>query len=282
MARSIWKGDISFGLVSIPISLVSTEENNDIHFHLLNAKTKSRVRYQRVDEDTGKEVSWNDIVKGYEYDKGSYIIVNEEAFEKASPELFKTIDIEEFVDLKEIDSLYYTKPYYLVPEGKNKKAYVLLREALKKTNKVGVAKTILRTKEYLSLILPHDNTLLLYLVHFKDEIRSEEELNVPKENLKTYKITDKEIKMATDLIKDMSTSWQPEKYHNEYRETLQKWLEQQTKALTKSGKKITKAARSHDAVVDFVSLLKESMNKKSTPVVKKSTRKTKKQIRDSS
>lgn len=277
MARSIWKGDVAFGLVSIPISLVSIEENNDLHFHLLNSKTNSRVRYQRVDEDTGKEVPWNEIVKGYEYDKGNYIIVNEAAFEKASPELFKTIDIEEFVDIKTIDSLYYTKPYYLLPEGKNKKAYVLLREALKKTNKVGVAKTILRTKEYLSLILPHEHTLLLYLVHFKDEIRSEEELNVPKDDLKAYKITEKEIKMATDLIKDMTTSWQPEKYHNEYRETLQKWLEQQVAALTKSGKKVTKAARSHDGVVDFVSLLKESMNKKKKPEAKARTSKPKKQ-----
>ncbi|MCW8409068.1 Ku protein [Legionella sp. PATHC035] len=262
MVRSIWKGDISFGLVSIPISLVSTEEKNEIHFHLLNSKTKSRVRYQRVDEETGKEVPWNDIVKGYEYDQGNYIIVNEEAFEKASPELFKTIDIEEFVDMKDIDTLFFTKPYYLIPEGKNKKAYVLLREALKKTNKVGVAKTILRTKEYLSIILPHDHTLLLYLIHFKDELRSEEELNVPKENIKTYKISDKEIKMAVDLITNMSTTWQPEKYHNEYRETMQKWLDAQIKDITQKGKKVSHAARSHDAVVDFVSLLKESMKKK--------------------
>lgn len=262
MARSIWKGDISFGLVSIPVSLFSIEENNDIHFHLLNAKTNSRVKYQRVDEVTGKEVPWKEIVKGYEYDKGNYIIVNEDAFEKASPELFKTLDIEEFVDLKDIDNLYYTKPYYLIPEGKNKKAYVLLREALKKTNKVGVAKAILRTKEYLSIILPHDNTLLLYLIHFKDEIRSEEELNVPKDTIKTYKITDKEIKMATDLINDMSAPWEPDKYHNEYRETLKKWLDQQIKAVTKKGKKVTKTTKNNDMVVDFVSLLKDSMNKK--------------------
>ena len=212
MSRSIWKGDISFGLVSIPVSLVSTEENNEIHFHLLNAKNKSRVRYQRVDEKTGKEVPWEEIVKGYAYEKDNYIVVNEEAFKKASPELFKTIDIEEFVDLKEIDSLYYTKPYYLVAEKKNKKAYVLLREALMKTNKVGVAKIILRTKEYLSLILPHHHMLLLYLIHFKDEIRSEEELNAPKETIKTYKISAKEINMAINLIEEMSTSWQPEKY----------------------------------------------------------------------
>ncbi|WP_392538438.1 Ku protein [Legionella sp. 227] len=262
MVRSIWKGDISFGLVSIPISLISTEEKNEIHFHLLNSKTQTRVRYQRVDEESGKEVPWNEIVKGYEYDKGNYIIVNEEAFEKASPELFKTIDIEEFVDMKDIDSLFFTKPYYLIPEGKNKKAYVLLREALKKTNKVGVAKTILRTKEYLSIILPHEHTLLLYLIHFKDELRSEEDLNVPKENIKTYKISDKEIKMAVDLINDMSATWEPEKYHNEYRETMQKWLDQQIKDITKKGKKVSKAVRSHDSVVDFVSLLKESMKKK--------------------
>lgn len=262
MARSIWKGDISFGLVSIPVSLVSTEENNEIHFHLLNSKTNSRIRYQRVDEETGKEVPWSEIVKGYEYDKGNYIIVNEAAFEKASPELFKTIDIEEFVSIKEIDSLYYTKPYYLVPEGKNKKAYVLLREALKKTNKVGVAKTILRTKEYLSLILPHDNTLLLYLIHFKDELRTEEELNIPKADVKTYKISDKEVKMAADLINDMSAVWKPEKYHNEYRETMQKWLDEQTKALSKKGKKVSKTVHGHEAVVDFVTLLKESMKKK--------------------
>ncbi len=121
MAKSIWKGDISFGLVTIPVSVVSIEEKNDLHFHLLDAKTQSRVRYLRVNEDTGQEVAWKDIVKGYEYDKGSYLIVNEEAFAKASPEIFKTIAIEEFVDLKEVDNLYYTKPYYLVPEGKIKK-----------------------------------------------------------------------------------------------------------------------------------------------------------------
>lgn len=261
MARSIWKGDISFGLVSIPVSLVSTEENTDIHFHLLNSKTHSRIRYQRVDEETGKEVPWNEIVKGYEYDKDSYIIVNEEDFAKESPELFKTIDIEEFVDSKGIDTLYYTKPYYLVPEGKNKKAYVLLREALKKTNKVGVARTILKTKEYLSIIIPHHHTLLLYLIHFQDEIRTEEEINVPKEDVKTYKITASEINMAVDLINKMSADWQPEKYHNEYRETLQKWLDQQTEMLMKKGKKVTKAPRSNE-IVDFVSLLKESMKKK--------------------
>ena len=262
MAKSIWKGDVSFGLVTIPVSLVSSEENKDIHFHLLDSKTNSRVRYQRISEETGKEVPWNDLVKGYEYDKDSYIIVNEKEFAKASPDLFKTIDIEEFVDLKEIDSMYFTKSYYLVPASKNTKAYVLLREALKKTNKVGVAKVIIRTKEFLSLILPHENALLLYLIHYKDEIREEKELNLPKNQLKTYKIAEKEIKMAVDLIKNLTAKWQPEKYHNEYRETLQKWLEQQTAKETKGGKKASHVVANKGNVVDFISLLKDSMKQK--------------------
>ncbi|BCA94761.1 non-homologous end joining protein Ku [Legionella antarctica] len=265
MAKSIWKGEISFGLVSIPVSLISIEEDNDIHFHLLDSKTKSRVRYQRVSEETGKEIPWEGIVKGYEYDKDSYIIVDEKEFEKAGPELFKTINIEEFVDFNEIDSLYFTKPYYLTPDSKNKKAYVLLREALKKTNKAGVAKVIIRTKESLSLILPHEHALLLYLIHFKDEIREEEDLNVPKENLTTYKVTEKEIKMATDLIKEMSTKWKPEKYHNDYRQALQQWLDQQVEKETKAGKKASQQlVKNSGAVVDFISLLKDSMKQKKT------------------
>ena len=269
MAKSLWKGEISFGLVSIPVSLVSTEENNTIRFHLLNSKTKSRVRYQRISEDTGKEVSWSDIVKGYEYEKGSYIVVDEKAFEKKSPELFKTIDIEEFIDFKEIDSLYYDKPYYLVPESKNKKAYVLLREALKKTNKVGVAKIIIRTKESLSLIIPHGHALLLYLVHFKEELRDEEDINVPKESIKSYKVNEKELKMAVNLIKEMASEWKPEKYHNEYQETMRKWLDQQAAKKVKASKKTKqRVGKSDGSVVDFISLLKESMKKNKNPAKK--------------
>lgn len=269
MAKSIWKGDISFGLVSIPVSMVSVAQPNELHFHLLHSKTKARIHYQRVSEDSGKEVPWKDIVKGWEYDQGSYIIVDEKAFEKASPEAFKTIAIDEFVDLSEIDNLYYSKPYYLQPESKNKKAYVLLREALKKTNKVGVAKVILRTKESLSLIIPHEHALLLYLIHFADELREEDEINAPKEDLKTYHIASKELKMAETLIQDMSTAWEPEKYHNTYRETMQHWLAQQTKKLKTSEKKTApNASKSKEAVIDFVSLLKKSMKKKNAPNIK--------------
>lgn len=262
MAKALWKGEISFGLVSIPVSLVSTEESNTIHFHLLDAQSKSRVRYQRVNESTGKIVPWTNIVKGYEYEKGHYLVVDEAAFEKKSPELFKTIDIEEFVDFKEIDSLYYDKPYYLIPESKNKKSYVLLREALQKSNKVGVAKVIIRTKESLSLLVPHGHALLLYLVHFKEELREEAEINIPREPIKAYKVSNAEITMAMNLIEDMAAKWEPEKYHNDYQEAMKEWLAQQAaKTTKKTSKEVQKSAGS---VVDFISLLKASMKKTHT------------------
>ena len=253
MPRSFWKGEISFGLVSIPVSLYSIEEQNDLKFHLLDKKTKSRVHYQRVSEKTGKEVPWEHIVKGFEFEKDRYIVVDEKKFEKASPDLFKAINIEEFVDFQEIDSLYLIKPYYLIPESKNKKAYVLLRESLKKTNKAGVAKVIIRTKESICLILPHQDALLLYLIHFKDEIREETE-------------------MAVTLINEMTTKWQPEKYHNEYRDTLKKWLDQQIakQPVIKEEDAAEIAEESSADVADFITLLKESMKKK------KSTEKTSK------
>lgn len=264
MPKSIWKGEISFGLVSIPVSLYSIEEQDELKFHLLDKKTKSRVHYQRISEKTGKEVPWDQVVKGFEFEKDRYIVVDEKKFEKASPDLFKAINIEEFVDFREIDSLYLMKPYYLIPESKNKKAYVLLREALKKTNKAGVAKVIIRTKESICLILPHRHALLLYLIHFKDEIREEKEMDVPKEDFKNYKVSQSEIKMAVTLINEMTTKWQPEKYHNEYREALKKWLDQQIakQPVIKEEENSEVVKESSADVVDFISLLKESMKKR--------------------
>lgn len=261
--RAIWKGDISFGLVTIPIQIIPVEEKNDLHFHLLDSRDNARVRYKRVNSETDKEVPWEKIVKGYEYDKGNYIVIDEKAFENASPELYKSIDIEEFVDLEEVDNLYFDKPYYIIPDSKNQKAYVLLREALRKTRKVGVAKVIIRTKEYLSFVMAHDNSLVLYLIHFDEDLRKEDDLKLPDESLKNYKISDREMKMAVDLIEDLSGKWEPEKYHDEYREAMTKWLDQKTAEIEKqAGKKKTTQRRAPDDVVDFISLLKKSMGKK--------------------
>ncbi|MCE3044232.1 Ku protein [Legionella sp. 16cNR16C] len=271
--RAIWKGDISFGLVSIPVGIVSVEERKSLSFHLIDAKDHARIRYQRVNSNTGEVVDWNNVVKGYEYEKDHYVVVDEQAFEKAGPDVFKSIDIDEFIDAKEIDPLYFDKAYYIVPESKNKKAYVLLREALKKTKKAGVARVIIRTKEYLSLILPHDNALVLNLIHFKDEIRDESDLGFPSDSLKNYKISDREIKMAVSLIEDMSNKWEPEKYHDDYREALQKWIDSKTEELSKSPRKAVKNQQKDD-VVDFISLLKKSMGKKSKEKEGSSRKKT--------
>lgn len=271
MPRPVWKGYISFGLVSIPVNAITVEEKSELHFHLLDSQDKSRVRYQRINETTGKVVPWNRIVKGYEYDKGEYIVIDKEDFQKASPEAFKSIDIEEFVEIKEIDSLYFDKPYYLSPDSKNKKAYVLLRETLKKTHKVGVARVIIRTKQYLCLIVPHQNALLLNLIHFPEEIRDESELNLPNESLKAYKISEGEIKMASDLVKQMTSKWNPKKYHDDYNEALVKWIESKTKD-TPKGKKKVSHTRVSETTVDFMELLKKSMekkNKKKSTAIKK-------------
>lgn len=272
MARAIWKGDISFGMVSIPIAILPVKNEKKLKFHLLDKRDNSRIHYQRVNDATGKNVGWDDIVKGYEIDKDNYVVIDEDEFKKASPDIFKTIDIEEFVNFSEIDSLYFDKPYYLVPTSKNKKAYVLLRESLKKSKKVGVAKVIIRTKESLSIILAHEDALILNLLSFKEDIVEEKELDLPSAKASSFKINDKEMKMALSLINEMTNKWQPEKYHNDYREALEQYIEKQ---INKPQKPKRKGAKSHanEDVVDFIALLKQSMKKKNMKPVMKKTKK---------
>ncbi len=273
MTRPVWKGYISFGLVAIPVSLYSGEERNELRFHLLDSRDKSRIHYERISTETGREVPWDKVVKAYEFKKGNYVIL-EEDFKKSAPEGFKSIDIEEFVNLNEINSLYFDRPYYAVPDGANQKAYILLREALKKTQKVGVAKIVIRTKQYLAIVLPSNNALILNLIRFKQELKNEEEFALPKGGLKTYRIHESEITMATELINNMTKPWKPEKYHDEYREILMKWIDQSVK-----GKKVTKKAEEKtkikaDDVIDFMSLLKKSLQKKANKGSAKITKKT--------
>lgn len=262
MPRPIWKGDIAFGLVSIPVFAISVEESKTIKFHLLDERDKVPIHYKRVNENTGKEVPWEKIVKGYEYDKDHYVILDAKDFQRASPDSYKSINIEEFVDFSEIDPLYFDKPYYLLPDSKNKKAYVLLREALKKTQKAGVAKVIIRTKEYLSLIFAHEKAIILNLIHFEENLRTEEALNLPDASLKDYNISEREIHMATDLIKTMTAKWAPEKYHDEYSKALMAWIEKKTRKADKAEGKKAIAAKKPAEVVDFISLLQQSLSKK--------------------
>jgi DNA end-binding protein Ku len=274
MARPVWKGFISFGLVAIPINLHPAEKKNELRFHLLDSRDKSRIHYERVNTETGKEVPWDDIVKAYEFKKNNYVILEDKDFERAAPEAFKTIDIEEFVNIEDIKPLYFERPYYAIPDSANLKAYVLLREALKKTKKVGVAKVVIRSRQYLAIIMPYEEALVLNLVRFYQEVRKPDEFKLPDKKPKEYRINERELEMAITLIKDMTSQWKPEKYHDEYREALMKWIESKTSTRQVETKESEEIAKKSDDVIDFMSLLKKSLKKKATkPSSKKASSK---------
>lgn len=258
--RPIWKGSIAFGLVSIPVELYSAEKRTELHFHLLDLRTQSRVHYERINDETGEEVPWNDVVKAFEFEKDNYVVLKDEDFKRAAPKAFKTIDIESFVDLDEIEYPYFDRPYYLVPENGAEKAYVLLRDALKAAHKVGIAKIVIRSKQYLACVIPSNTSLMLNLLRFDQELRKEDEFNFPRETLKTYRITEKEIDMAKELIAGMTSSWEPRIYHDEYRESLMKWIEEKaTHGKRKATKKKPEKADDESKVIDFMELLSKSL-----------------------
>src|SRR5687768_6241532 len=164
MARPIWKGHISFGLVNVPVTLYSGEQRADLSFRLLDSRNAARIRYERVNEETGEEVPWDKIIKGYEYDNGNYVLLSDEEIENASPELTRTIEIEQFVDMQDIDVRYFDKPYVLVPDKKGEKGYVLLREAIREAGKAGIAKVVIRARQYLAALIAQGDALVLQLL----------------------------------------------------------------------------------------------------------------------
>jgi DNA end-binding protein Ku len=264
MSRPIWKGHITFGLVNIPVVVHSGEKQFDLHFRLLDSRNQARVRYERVNEETGEEVPWQDIVKGFEYEEGRYVILNDADFEKVAVEVNKSVEIENFVDGKEIDYVHFDKPYYLVPDKKGEKGYVLLREVLRRSGKVGIAKVVIRTRQYLAALLPQANVLVLELLRFHQEIRDVKELDVPDGSVKSYKISEKELTLAQQLVESMSTTWEPQRYHDEYRDALMKWIEKKSK-MSQSRKSqpatIKKEKSETGKVIDIMALLKKSVQK---------------------
>ena len=276
MARPIWKGQISFGLVNIPVTLFSGEQSKELSFRMLDSRNNARVRYERVNEVTGEEVPWEEIVKAYEYEKGEYVLLTDEDFERAAVENTQTVEIEDFVDAKSIDVVYFDKPYYLVPGKKGEKGYVLLRETLKKTNKVGIAKVVIRTRQHLAAVMPVDNALVLNILRFQEELRDPSEYDLPDESLSKYKVTDKELAMAEQLVETMSDKWKPEKYKDEYRDALLEWIEKKARAhgeITPPAPPKKEGAPAGE-IVDFMSLLKKSVQRtsegrKKAPAAKK-------------
>lgn len=221
--RAIWSGAISFGLVNIPVKLYSAIQESELDLDMLDKKDHANIKFKRVNANTGKEVTWENIVRGYKIND-RYVVITPEDFEKASPEKTKLIEITEFVDEKEIDSLYFEMPYYLQPEKSGARAYALLRDALKKSGKAGLGTFVLRNRESLVMIKPMDDILLLNKIRFYEEIRDPEEIKGPAEKAKPN-----ELKMAMQLIGQLSHSFDAAKYKDTYTDKLMKLIKAKAK-----------------------------------------------------
>ena len=266
MARGLWKGAISFGLVNVPVELYSAQKrSSELDLTMLDRRDLAPVGYKRVNKASGKEVPWEDVVKGYEYEDGRYVVLSEEDFRRANPELSKTVDILAFVDRADIPPQYYETPYYLGPGKRGEKAYVLLRDALHKSGKAGVAMVVIRTKQYLAALVPQGDVLMLNTLRYHAELKGAEDVEIP-EQLKSARVTAKELDMAMRLVDDMSDEWRPEKYHDTYREDLLKRIEEkikagQTEELTEP-EKASKGEKGGE-VIDLMALLKKSVETRS-------------------
>lgn len=263
MPHAIWKGHVSFGLVSIPIVLYSSEnKSEDISFHQIDKRDQARIKYKRINTETGKEVPWENIGKGYEYDKDQIIPVEEGELQKAAGENAKTIEIESFVDKKNIELLMINKTYYLVPEKAGDKGYVILREALKDSNKVGIAKLIINSREYLGAVAVYENALVVYLLRYANEIQQPSDFSIPEENIAKYKVNKKEIDVAKQLIQSLSVKWNPKQYKDEFKQQMHAWLERKLHHLPMPKMKKRSGLVKSSNVVNFVDLLKKSLREK--------------------
>ena len=251
--RALWKGAISFGLVTIPVSLFPATRREELKFRLLRASDHSPVNYKRVAEVDGKEVPWDQIVKGYEYEKGKFVLLKEEDFARVDVEATQTVDIMNFVSLDDVDPLLFYKPYYLEAGKGGDKAYVLLRDALNETGKIAIAKVVIRTRQHLAAVKPQEKGLMLELMHFPKELVPVEEFNKPAEKT----VGKAEMQMAKQLIGSMTSDWDPDQYNDEYRDALEKLIEEKLENPDKAPAPAKKPKATN--VIDLVSVLQESL-----------------------
>lgn len=252
--RAIWKGSISFGLVSIPVSLFPATRREELKFRLLRKSDLSPINYKRVAEADGKEVPWDQIVKGYEFEKGKFVIIRDEDFARVDVEATQTVDIMNFVELNEINPLFFQKPYYMQTEKGGEKAYALLCDALISSGKIGIAKVVIKTRQHLAAIKPQQNSLMLELMHFPEELIDVSEFKAP-----AAKTASKaEMNMANQLLQSMTVKWDPGMYHDDYHETLEKIIEEKVRH---GDEKLPgqKKARKPANVIDLVSVLQQSI-----------------------
>lgn len=263
MPRALWTGNVSFGLLNVPVQLITADRPSEISLRMIDKRDENPIKFKRVNSVTGAEVPWEKIAKAYEYEKGEFVTLTEDDFKQAAPKAGQSIDIEKFVDRSAISPAYFERPYYLVPGKKAEKAYVLLRDTLEKTGKLGLARVVLRTKEYLCAVAPEEDALMLVILRFPEEIVPADELEFPGK-ASEYRITDRELQMAGQLIESMEDKFDPKDFKNDYADRLDKMIQKKLGAKgAGKAKAKPKAAEGEPTtnVVDFMSLLKQSIEK---------------------
>lgn len=253
--RILWKGSISFGLVTIPVSLYPATQREELKFKLLRRSDLSPINYKRVAEADGKEVPWDEIVKGYEYEKGKFVVLRDEDFARVDVEATQTVDIINFVEIRQVNPLLFYKPYYLEVGKGGDKAYVLLRDALRKTGKIAIARVVIRAREHLAAVKPQEEGLILELMHFPGNLVPLSEFKEPEARAATKP----EMQMAEQLIKSMTTEWRPEEYTDEYREAVQQMIDEKIAHGDAATGPAPARKKAPTKVVDLVSVLKESL-----------------------
>ncbi|MEP7061573.1 MAG: Ku protein [Betaproteobacteria bacterium] len=263
MPRALWKGAISFGLVHIPVELFPAEDRKSFSFSMLDKRDFSPVGYKRYSKNSGKEVEWKDIVKGYEYEKGQYVVLSEEDFRRANVKASQTIDIAEFVDASEVPAQYFDTPYYLAPTERGRKVYALFRDALAGTGRIAVAQVVIRSTQHLAAVVPSGRMLMLNTLRYADELRDPKGLDLPAEGAKAAGVTAKEVALAKRLIDDMTAHWKPGEFRDTYHQDLLKRIREkikrgETHELT-APEPEEKAAPRSAQVIDLASLLQNSL-----------------------
>lgn len=258
MARALWRGTINFGLVAMPVELMVVDHSNSIDLDMLDKRDNARIHFKRVNATTGKEVTWKNIVKGYKAPDGDYVIITDEDFRKANVKATQTIDIQSFVNLDDVDVVYFEKPYYLKATKGGEKPYALLYKTLLETGKIGIATIVIRKKQHLAAVMPKDGILVLEIMRFPDEIRDRKEMDLPRI---TAKVSPREVKMAKDLVASMSAEWEPGDYKDTYHDDLMKMIKYKikhgkTKAVTEEA---VEEESDSGNVVDLMPLLRKSL-----------------------
>lgn len=254
--RTIWKGSISFGLVNIPIAVYpATSSTEKVSFNMLRKGDHSPIKFKRVAEADGKEVPWEQIVKGYQYEKGKYVVFEEKDFEAVELESTKTISIQDFVDERDIDPIYFQTPYYLEPMKGGDSAYALLRDVLAETKKVGIAKVALRNREHLAAVKAQGPLLVMELMHFAQEIAPVDAIKVPA----TKAVGAREKEMAKALVDQMTSTWEPERYTDEYASAVMKLIEEKIKAGGKDVSAHRQQSKASTNVIDLAKVLQDSL-----------------------